>query len=178
MSRTWLTGIVLAGLLTGLVGCASGPSMGRYDVVVTMDPELANRAGGAPQVMVDLVGVNDTEFQQWSGKSMTEYWSPNGAMRSESKTYRYEIPFGPGNAEPKTLSRKDKVWQAWKDRGALHLFVLADLPGAHGDKPGTEDGRRVILPLDKARWTKTDTIQIFVQRTRVTCTTPPDPPKP
>jgi hypothetical protein len=98
-------------------------------------------------------------------------------MRGESKAYRFEMPFGPGNTAAKTLSKKDKMWDAWKARGAMHLFVLADVPGAQGDKPGSEDGRRLILPLDTARWSKTSTIQILVQRTRVSCTTPPDPAK-
>lgn len=175
-TRIWVLGIAVAASLLA-VGCSSSPRMGRFDVVVAMDPELAGRPGGAPQVVVDLIAVNDTEMAAWSSMSMTEYWKPGGALRAESKQYRFEMPFGPGNTADKKLGRKDGIWQVWKDRGALHLFVLADLPGASGDRPGAEDGRRLILPLDQARWTKTDTIQIVVQRTRAVCNTPPDPPK-
>jgi hypothetical protein len=95
-------------------------------------------------------------------------------MRADSKSVRHEMSFGPGNKDPKTRSKSDPIWEAWKGRGAMHLFVLADLPGATGDKPGSEDGRRTKLPLDKCRW-EGDTIKIVVQNSQIVCTTPPKP---
>lgn len=157
-----------------LGGCESGPSMGRYTIEVSLDSALASRPGGPPQITVDLVGLNDTQVPAWTAKSMTAYWTPNDAMRLEAKDYRSEMTFGPGNAETKKLARDAGVWDTWKSRGAMHLYVLAALPGARGDRPGAEDGRRVILPLDKRRWKK-DTIRIVVQNSQLDCVTPPEP---
>ena len=175
LKKTWAAAALVVAVVLG--GCSTAPRMGKYNIEVSMDPELAQRTGGAPQVQVDLVGVNDTEYQRWVGESMSKYWAPNSDVRSESKLYRSEASFGPGNTATKVLKKNDPMWDTWKKKGAMHLLVLADLPGAQADRPGAEDGRRLILPLDKARWSKTDTIKILVQRTRLTCTTPPDPPK-
>lgn len=178
MAMTRFAGMIVLGamVLGGVVGCESGPSMGRYNVEVSLDPSLASRAGGPPQIMVDLVGLNDTQVAAWESKSMTSYWTTADPLRAEAKDYRKEMPFGPGQTAPQTLSKSDAIWNKWKERGAMHLFVLADLPGAKADAPGTADGRRVILPLDKRRW-KTDTIKIVVQNSQLNCTTPPEPPK-
>lgn len=168
---------VLVGLISLVIGgCGCTPGMGRYNVEVALDPSLADRAGGPPQVTVDLVGLNDTQVSAWTNKSMTAYWTPSDRMRAEARGVRHEMTFGPGNAGPKTLSKTDPIWETWKSRGAMHLFVLADLPGASGDQPGDADGRRKILPLDKCRWDK-DTIRFQVQSSQIECLTPPKPPE-
>ncbi|MCC6661563.1 MAG: hypothetical protein IT437_11835 [Phycisphaerales bacterium] len=179
LTRTWVAALLGLVLAAGLGGCSGGPgAMGRYDIEVSMDPELAQQTGGAPQVRVDLVGVNDMDFSRWSGESMSGYWSSGSALRSESRESRHEITFGPGNTGTKTLSKKDKIWDKWKAGRVMHLFVLASLPGVGmADRPGAEDGRRLILPLDSKRWPGTSVIKVLVQKSRVTCTTPPAPPK-
>lgn len=163
-------------LIPALGGCGCSPSMGKFNVEVALDPSLSERAGGPPQITVDLVGLNDTQVAAWTGKSMTQYWTPNDRLRVEAKSYQHEMSFGPGNASPKTLSKSDPIWEVWKSRQAMHLFVLADLPGAAGDQPGDADGRRKMLPLDKCRWEK-DTIRFVVQSSQIECLTPPKPPE-
>ena len=176
--RTQAWAVLLAGVLAlGLGGCKSAPAMGRYNVEVSMDPELTNRTGGTPQVLVDLVGVNDMDYPRWSSESMSKYWDTGSDSRGETAGVRHSMAFGQGNSGTKVLSKTDKIWDTWKERKVMHLLVLADVPGAQADRPGSEDGRRLVLPLDRSRWKGRDTIKVVVQRSRVTTTTPPDPVK-
>ncbi len=175
--------VAAIGLMVGVMalvtgGCGCTPGMDRFNVEVALDLSLAQRPGGPPQITVDLVGLNDTQVSAWSSKRMTEYWTPNDRLRAESKSFRREMTFGPGNAGPKRLEKSDPIWDTWKSRGAMHLFALAELPAAAADQPGDADGRRRILPLDRCRWdSRTETLQFVVQASQIECLTPPKPPE-
>lgn len=160
------------------VGC-SGPRMGKYDVRVAMDPVLVNQPGGAPSVTVNLVGVNDAGLEQWNAKNMQEYWMPADAMRRDAQGYAHVMQFGPGDAGAKVLKNDDPIWDRWKNDSAMHLFVLADLPGSHESRPGGADARRLVLPLDTRRWNEGTPIEIEVQRSTMRLKTEmkPEPKK-
>lgn len=171
--------LVLVGYAAAAIGCAGGPRMGRYDVVVSMDPALVNEPGGAPSVTVNLVGVNDAEAEKWNAKNMNEYWTPNDPLRQDAASYAHVMQFGPGRSEPKTLSKDDPIWNTWSNSGAMHLFVLADLPGSHEARPGSADARRLVLPLDRRRWEAGKPIEIELQRSTIRLKTQmkPEPKK-
>jgi hypothetical protein len=51
--------------------------------------------------------------------------------------------------------------------------VLADLPGTHVDKPGSQDARRLVLPLDECHWAKkTSKLSVLVKRSGMDVLTP------
>lgn len=148
------------------VGCG-GARMGQYDIRVAMDPALARLPGGAPSVTVNLVGVNETGMELWNNKSMQEYWMPADALRRDAEQkFAYVMQFGPGQPEVRVLESDDPMWARWREAGATHLFVLADLPGTYEVQPGSADARRRVLPLDTRRW-RDDVIDIELQRSSI-----------
>ncbi|MFM9996873.1 MAG: hypothetical protein ACKVU4_13860 [Phycisphaerales bacterium] len=156
-----------------LLGACSGPSMGKYNIELTLAPDVASAPGGPPPISVDIVGLNDTQVGAWSGYRISRYWSPGDRLRSEAASFRVGRTFGPSSPGPQTLARTDPVWATWKQNGAMHLCVIADLPGAQS---GDTDLRRIVIPLDQRRW-DVETIKITVYRSQLMCTTPwkPEP---
>lgn len=161
------------------LGCSSD-GMSRHDVTVALAPELTGPNAPPMSVRVDVVAVNSTEASRWENGSMTEYWSRPDSLRNSGE--RYEMAFAPGNTEPKTLKASDPIWAKWgapdaSKKTGMQLLILADLPGSHSDLPGSQDDRRVVLPLDRSRWDGDQPIRITVQPSRLKCETPPkDPP--
>ena len=169
-----MTALAVAGALAlGLGGCG-GAKMWRGDVEVRPDAALVNQPGGAPTIRVDLVAVNDVDLNAWQAKAMSEYWEPGDALRTSAE-FKYTMTFAEGRTGAQTLVKKDQIWNEWKSRGAMHLLVLADLPGSHQDLPGDTDARRKVLPLDSSRWEPNQKIRILLQRAGVRVETPPKP---
>jgi NAD(P)-dependent dehydrogenase (short-subunit alcohol dehydrogenase family) len=72
----------------------------------------------------------------------------------------------------------DAQWDKWKAKGVTHVLVLADLPGAQVSKPGSQDARRLILPLDECTWAAgTKALKVQVQRSGMVVLTPMRPTK-
>jgi len=165
-------------LLFLAVGC--GGSTGRFDVVVSMDKAWLDQ-GALPSVEVHLVGVNISEYPNWSKMSMTTYWKE--ASRADGSNPKvYIMKFGQGKPETQTLPKSDPIWKIWKEGYSQYLFVLADIPGVYVDESGDADARRLILPLDVGSWRKakyvpvgTSVIQIDVAKppSGVYCLNPP-----
>lgn len=177
-----MRGMMKMALMLGLVasaaigvGCGSS-GMGRYDVNVALDPAVAT-AQSVPTIAVNIFGANSVEEARWASESMTNYWMPGGQLRQEFAGQIKEFNFGPGATQAQTLSRNDPIWETWQKHGAQTLFIVANLPGGHEDKPGAADSRRLILPLAKDRWQSGQAIQITVQRGRIRADTQPLPPK-
>ena len=169
LAGTWAARAFVMILAAFAAGCHG---MGRYNVVVSCDEKLRNAS-----VMVDLVGVNESEYDQWYHYPMSKYWSPRDRMREDAP--RFEMKFGQGLPDSQTLSKKDPAWDPWNKKLARHLFVLADLSGVGDDQLGNVDPRRKILPLSKTRWrwkyfywpVKQD-IQILIKPSGVSVVTP------
>jgi hypothetical protein len=149
---------VLAVCLSGCASCKPGvPGKPQaYEVKVILDSNLLQSS-----VVVDLVGVNSVSLPRWENYSMTDYWKAGDAMSHDAD--KVTLSFVSGNSSTNRLARTDPKWTSWLAKGATHLLVLADLPGAPADKPGTQDARRQILPLGRCAWpnkTKTLTVQV------------------
>lgn len=170
--RTLMVGLAatVLGLSAALcAGCgAAGP--GRYNVVIAPDPALRAEAT-PPTIAVDLIAVSGDEAMNWRTMPMSKYWAPDEQLRRGRMDVIKQFTFGPGNMTPQTLSKDDKVWDAWK--GADTLFILARLPGGE-DAAGEMDARRVILPLNRDRWDEA-TLRVTLFRNRLLRESQPKP---
>ncbi len=160
---------VLAVCLSGCASCKPGvPGKPQaYEVKVNLDPSLLQKS-----VVVDLVGVNSLGLPNWENYSMSDYFGKAGnAMRHDAD--KVTLSFVSGNSLTNSLARTDPKWTSWLAKGATHLLVLADLPGAHADKPGNQDARRQILPLGRCEWpNKTKTLIVQVHQSGLEILTP------
>jgi hypothetical protein len=122
-------------------------------------------------VLVDIVGVSRARLPYWENYSMTKYWRAGDDARKDA--HKKTFDFVSGEALTQTLSSTDPIWTDWLASGVTHIVVLADLPGLQSDKPGTQDPRRQILPLDKCHWPdKTTSLTIEVQKSGIDVRTP------
>jgi len=158
-----------AGLL--LAGCTT-PGPGRYNVEVSVDPAW-QAEGVNKSVTVDLIGVSPAEYGRWESVSMNAYADSQLRKDFESSIRSYD--FSPRDASTKTLAKEDEIWTQWLDRGAAHLFVLADIPGVDpASDTGGAGARRLILPLKTSCW-ETDTIALQLKEGSIVTLTPQVP---
>jgi hypothetical protein len=163
-----VVGLALWSLLLG--GCTSTPTPRAYNLKVTLDGALVDTS-----VQIDLVGANElADLPKWQSYSVTDYWQPNNAFRRDA--LKSTMQFGRGKPNTQTLLGTDPHWADWLRTGALHLVIVADLPGAVTDQMGNADPRRLILPLDRAAWGRgVETIEILVQESGLRLMTPRKP---
>ena len=169
-------------LLVALAGCGR---MGRFDVVVTIERDgFKKTLGVLPSVEVNLVGVNDTEYEEWYGAPASQYWEPDNARRLTTvrKGYAHVMTFGEEQPSRQILYRRNVVYDAWAAKNARHLFILCNFPRVAQDQPGNMDPRRRILPLDKERWQGyfwgKRVIWVEVTPSGLICHSTPLPPQP
>ena len=102
---------------------------------------------------------------------MGKYWKEGDPFRRDAD--KTVLNFVSGQQLVQSLAVSDAQWARWQAKGVTHLLVLADLPGAHVSKPGSQDERRQILPLDRCNWPKgTKNLQVLVQRSGIVVLTP------
>ena len=151
-------GIRFAALLVcaGYVaGCASKPF--KYPLVI------AQQAEGS--ILVDVVGLKQSELPDWESYSVTKYWQPGDLRRRDAKDNM--VSFKVEKGKPFRLETTDPIWKRWQERGVEYLFVVADLPGV------TEDGpRRKTLSLYPEQWRGgTKALELEIQQSRVSVMT-------
>ena len=165
----WALGMgAMALAFSGCKSCGPRP----YNIQVDLDPSLRGKS-----VLVDVVGVNPPSVQRWDNYSMSSYWREGDPLRRDNASDRVSFSFVSGDAASKTLSVTNAQWKAWLGKGVNNIFVLADLPGPHQDKPGDADDRRLKLPIDSCYWSKTNTLNILVQQSGLKVLTPQAPAK-
>ena len=162
-----ISGLVVAVVLAG---CASAPKPVPYNIEITLDGSLAGTS-----LQLDIIGANETsDLPKWQNYSVTQYWQPGNAFRRDAR--KVTFAFGRGQPTVQTLLSSDPQWAEWLRTGALHLVLVADLPGAMSDQVGNADPRRLILPLDRAAWgSKVNKIEIVVQGSGLRLMTPRKP---
>lgn len=160
--------VLLAALLTGCGSCKPGKpgAIGRYNVEVVLDESLKTSS-----VIVDLVGANPSSLPRWEAYDMSKYWHEGDPLRRDADKVVFN--FVSGQALTNTLATTDAQWDKWKGMGVTHVLVLADLPGAQTSRPGSQDARRLILPLDECNWPpNTKALKVLVQRSGMVVLTP------
>ena len=169
--RWSLLGCLLA---VGLSACKSGPQA--YDIEVSLDRNSFPPGNVAP-MYVDLVLVTEPEMKRdgWSGFSIDEYLEENTARGKLRKQFfatgkAHRLAFDESNPGPHKFQCDDLLWEKRLGQGATSLVIIADLPGIT-PKPGEEDPRRLVLPLDYARW-KCGAIQLQLTDLNVDLITP------
>jgi hypothetical protein len=151
---------LMAALLSGCNSCKPGQPgpIGKYTIDVSLDESLKSSS-----VIVDLVGVNPSSLPRWEAYDMGKYWSAGDPMRRDAD--KVILNFVSGQTLTNSLARTDAQWDKWRGKIMTHVLVLADLPGVQASKPGAQDARRQILPLDQCTWPKkTTTLKVLVQR--------------
>ncbi len=159
---------VLACVLGGCGGFGGGP---KYDITVSLD-EAWTSGGRTPTLEVDLVGANASQAGPLRSASVGQYFSAGDPFRAAQD--KATLTFTSQDASPKVLSKSDPIWSKWNAAGATDLFVLVNLPGVAQDQPGDADPRRLILPLDPARWTGRE-LSIAIRRSGPVVLTPQKP---
>jgi len=160
--------VLLAGLFAGCSTCKPGKPgpIGRYDIEVSLDESLKTSS-----VIVDLVGVNPSSLPRWEAYDMAKYWHEGDAMRRDGD--KVVLNFVSGQALTNKLASSSPQWDKWKAKGVTHVMVLADLPGSPVSRPGNQDARRQILPLDQCSWPSgTKGLKVLVQRSGIVVLTP------
>jgi hypothetical protein len=157
------------------VGCGSA-KMGVYNLNVTPDASLRDQGSGKmSQVEVALVGVKEADAGTWREYKVDQFFSGNDQFRANAATYTKTLTFSNDNAKPQTITMKDPIWKAWKDRGVTQLFIFANSKNLRSAAGGPEL-RRKEIPLTTDRW-KTETIDIVVKSSGIDIPTPMEPVK-
>ncbi|MBN1670880.1 MAG: hypothetical protein JXR37_07600 [Kiritimatiellae bacterium] len=149
------------------LGCRTMPRARGYTVTVNMSDSMADSAGMLPSVEVHIIALDSVKGRLLQSLSMGDYWNPN---RKKDPYIKHVMHFGANHPKVQVLQHDDGVWRRWAATGAEHLFVLADLHGVFEDKEDVKDPRRLILPLDPARW-KAREIQLVIEPNGVFCVT-------
>ena len=160
--------VLLAVVFSGCTFCKAGKPgpFKAYTVEVALDDSLKTSS-----VIVDLVGVNKAGLARWEAYDMAKYWKEGDPMRNDAR--KTVLNFVSGQSLSQKLDATDPLWQEWKKQGVTHVLVLADLPGSHVSKPGNQDARRQILPVDKCSWPGgTKVLNVQVQRSGIVVLTP------
>lgn len=161
--RRCATFILLAVATIAAGGCSTWPK----DINVKLET-APNEA--PPSLNVHFIPARSSDVARLKRMSLNEYWSTGGASRSPMPG-RKDIFLGPG-ATSKTIPGNDPVWKTWDGKTYTYLFVVADLRGMP-DREGTEDPRRVILPLKPDRWPSgLKVIRLAVSKDRLRLLTP------
>lgn len=131
-------------------GCSSSPRMGKYTYRVVLDEALRDKNSGImPSIEVDFVGVNESERSRWDSLSIDDYFSPGNVVRANCNNHT--MAFTNENSQPQQLSAGDGIWNTWSGSSAEEMFIMASIP-ISGDAFSV-DPRRLVLPLNQARWT-------------------------
>lgn len=168
-----IAALTLSMLVSGCSSCKPGKP-GKpiaYHVTVNLDQSLQQGS-----VVVDVIAATPAGLPRWEAYSLNKYWKEGDPMRTDADKATFS--FVSGQTLTNSLGKLDARWSKWLAQGATHLVVLADLPGARVDKPGTQDERRQIVTLDPCHWPKkTTNLMVQVQRSGINVLTPPRPTK-
>ncbi len=165
--------VLLAAVVAGCGSCKPGKAgpIGRYSIDVSLDDSLKTAS-----VIVDLVGVNPASMPRWEAYDMGKYWKEGDAMRRDAD--KVTLNFVSGQSLSNAMAKTDAQWDKWAGKGVTQVLVLADLPGAQVSRPGSQDARRLILPLDQCSWAdNTTALKVLVQRSGMVVLTPMRPGK-
>jgi hypothetical protein len=149
------------GAFAGCSSCKPGGSPGpaqSYNLKLSPGDSLKDSS-----VVVDVVGINQSELPKWQSYSIKDYFKPGDAVRQDAA--RFTAEFVPGKQNPAVLKKTDPLWDKWTKSGVQYLVVIADLPGVYKEgKVGSQDPRRQLIPCCKCYWPdKTADLEVRIQ---------------
>ena len=157
-----------------LPGCASPQ---RHQVVIALD-EALSRSQSRPTILVDVVGLTDSERRSWDQMPLSSYWIPESEVRKSFSDRAFSIRFSPEQSQLFVIPVDSDIWTTWRKAGARWLYVVANLPGGLDDHAGAEDPRRLAVLLASDEWAEDAVLQIEVRRDAVVFITPRAQPTP
>lgn len=157
MKTQSITCAAIVALLLFAGGCCHG--FDRHPVTVSLGPAFQQHP---PLIEVHIFAANAQESHEWETVPMSEYWGRNRLERSRHESDRVTFTFGPNKPQSQVFSPEIKpqewneLWSKWEKQNATNLFIMASLPSDPNqpfpDKNGSEDARRLVIPIDKCKW--------------------------
>ena len=145
---------------------APTPKIRPWDVIIRLDPLLRGQ-----QVVVDIIGATILETS-YEALNVDDYWSENSGTRKAAAPRSFI--FQGDKMSQVEISVKDPVWGIWKTRGVGQLVGVVFLPtGKPASSTSKGDPRVTLVPLDKRRYKKTQTLQLTVTQEGWRNDTPP-----
>ncbi len=141
-----------------------------YNVSVAYDPSTIEFFRIFPSVEVDMIAADETTLKQLEGTEINDYFDPAGVLRSSLRKKTFY--FSEEDSGSKTLAKDDKAWDNWiGKRHATHLVLFTSL---HRDSDKGPDMRKLVLPLNSARWEEDD-IEVSIVPAGLLLQTPMNP---
>ena len=154
--------LALAVVAATAVGCGQSTKVARYNYRVALTESMRDPATGfVPSIEIDVVGVNDVEKPEWDALDVDAYFAPGNPRRADGD--RVLLAFSNEAPEPRVLDEKRAIWDVWEERGATHVFLLARM--RRPADAGSEDPRKLVLPLSAEFWNPGQWIEIAVTPT-------------
>ncbi|MFG0326007.1 MAG: hypothetical protein ACF8SC_01885 [Phycisphaerales bacterium JB037] len=150
-----------------LTACGNSPSLGRFDVELSVEGWPSD-VPLAP-IEVDVVAVSAENLSKWESTAMGEYWRSAFRRDANKRTFR----FAADDRGVKVLERSEDIWDAWAN--GSRLLVLADLPDAEPGRTAGESLAVLTLPREQKRWGGRRTIEIGLLPSQLQLKTPPLP---
>lgn len=159
------------GIFAGCSSCKPGGPAGQplsYNFKINPGDSLKDSS-----VIVDVVGINQSEMAKWQTYSVKDYFKPGDPFRQDA--VKFSTEFVPGKQSVVVLKKTDPIWDKWTKGGAQYLVVIADLPGVFKEgKLGSQDPRRQLVPTCKCYWPdNTMDLEVKVQAGGVSLVTAP-----
>lgn len=158
-------------LFSGCSSCKPGSGPGKpqaRNLQINLGESLKDSS-----VVVDVIAANPSDLERLKTYSVNKYWSPGDPLRRDLP--KVSFSFVSGEKLDRALNMTNAVWKAWIKSGVQYLVVVADLPGVYqGDKPGSQDPRRQLVPICECYWPpKTKVLKVEVQASGVRVVTAP-----
>lgn len=174
-----ITCATIVALLLFAGGCCHG--FDRHPVTVSLGPGF-QELPHPPLIEVHIFAANAQESHEWETVSMTEYWGRNRLERSRHEGDRVTFIFGADKPRSQVFSAQqmpqwNDLWSKWEKQNAVNLFIMASLPSDPNqpfpDKNGSEDARRLVIPIDKCKWeNKEQSFEVVLTPGKVELRTP------
>ena len=174
--KSAMTAAVALVLMFSGVGCCSDSDTIRFAINTKLDPSVKDADTQQWQpVTIELVGVTPTDYESWNTCDMDKYWRSDNPLNMHHDPLMLSA-FTPQDGNTWTLDPKDpdhpeyaKMWDTWKEKGVMYIFVMSSYPRIGDNRPGAADSRRKIIPIQCKRWDPTpDSVTITVKSDGVT----------
>jgi hypothetical protein len=135
MNKFFRTFALVAVVMALAAGCATKPRA--YSITIAPKTDSS--------IPVDLVGVNDENFETFMAYDVDSYWRPHDPVRFAAD--KFEVQVSGSVATPSELAADDPIWAKWFGNRVTHVIIIADLRGDDFKGLGRLDPRRTDIDL-------------------------------